>query len=116
MHKNFNGGEFEEYSSSTNNFQTRVPQMMSTPGPTIPKTATKYSIPNHDQLPNFRFLISKSKLNIKMSINLSNWCITHNWYVLSAVSLRRCSILFQDINPIVNKVGKLGGMAQFLTL
>ena len=39
-HNNFNGEEIEEHSWSTKNFQTRPPQIIPTPGPAAPKTAT----------------------------------------------------------------------------
>ena len=38
IHNIVNGDELEVYSSLANSFQTRVPQMISAPGPTVPNT------------------------------------------------------------------------------
>ena len=42
---------------------------------------------------------------------------SHNHqHALSVFSLRLCGILFRVVNPILNRVGTLGGMTQFLIL
>ena len=57
--------------------------------------------------------LSDSLATRKTSLNGAS----HNHrHALSVFSLRLCSILFQVVNPILNKVGTLGGMTQFLTL
>ena len=39
-HNDLNGEELGKYLLLTKNFQTRVPHMISAPGPTVPKSAT----------------------------------------------------------------------------